>query len=63
MNAITEGDRPKKPEAAENLGFTNGLWEILQRCWLTDVSSRPNVRTILPHLNHAAWSWERRRLV
>jgi serine/threonine protein kinase len=58
--AITEGDRPKRPEAAETLGFTKELWRIVQRCWLVDPSSRPDVRTILSHLNHATWSWERR---
>jgi len=63
INAITEGDRPMKPEAAETLGFTKELWRIVQRCWLVDVGSRPDVRSILSHLNHATWSWERRRLV
>jgi len=62
MSAITEGDRPKKPEAPGSLGFTKELWRIVQRCWLVDVSARPDVRTILSHLNHATWSWERRRL-
>jgi hypothetical protein len=62
MNAITEGERPKKPDAAESLGFTNELWRTVRRCWLVDVSARPDVKTILSHLNHATWSWERRRL-
>ncbi|KAF9779192.1 kinase-like domain-containing protein [Thelephora terrestris] len=61
MDAITEGYRPKEPDRAENLSFTDGLWEILQQCWLTDASARPDVRTILSRLNHATWSWERRR--
>ena len=58
--AIMEGYRPKKPDAARSLGFTNELWKTLQQCWLTDTSARPDVRTILSHLNHATWSWERR---
>ena len=60
MYAITEGYRPKKPEASESLGFTNVLWKTVQLCWLADASSRPDVRSVLSHLNHAAWSWERR---
>ena len=63
IHAITEGERPKRPEAAETLGFTKELWRILLRCWLVDTGSRPDVKTILSHLNHATWSWERRRLV
>ena len=60
---IMEGYRPKKPDAAESLGFTNELWKTVQRCWLTEASARPDVKTILTHLNHATWSWERRRTV
>jgi serine/threonine protein kinase len=63
INAIMNGDRPPKPEAAESLGFTRGLWGIVQRCWLVDASARPDARDLLSHLNHATWSWERRRLV
>ena len=63
MLAITRGDRPQKPEAMENLGFTNQLWELVEQCWSADTSARPDVRTILSHLNHAAWSWERRQMV
>ena len=58
--AIMEGYRPKKPNTAESLGFTNELWKILQQSWLPDTSARPDVRIILSHLNHATWSWERR---
>ena len=61
--AITEGVRPEKPEAAENLGLTEGLWGVVQRCRSVDASARPDVRNILSHLNHATWSWERRRVV
>ncbi|KAF9789248.1 kinase-like domain-containing protein, partial [Thelephora terrestris] len=59
MNAIMNGYRPKKPETAESLGFTNELWRSLQRCWLADASARPDVRTMLSHINHAAWLWVR----
>lgn len=60
--AIIEGDRPRKPNAAVSLGLTDGLWEILQRCWLADANARPNVKTVLLRLNRAAWSWDRRHL-
>jgi len=58
-----DGGRPQKPEAAESLGFTNELWGIVEQCWSADASTRPDVETVLSHLNHATWSWERRQLV
>ena len=61
--AIMNGGRPQKPEAMESLGFTNELWEIIQRCWSVDPGARPDVGAVLSHLHHATWSWERRRLV
>jgi len=62
MLAIPRGDRPHKPEAVENLGFTNQLWELVEQCWSADTGARPDVRTVLSHLNHATWSWERRQI-
>ena len=62
MRAITDGGRPQKPEAMENLGFTNQLWGLIEQCWLVDASARPDVRAMLSHLSRAAWSWDRRRL-
>ena len=61
--SILEGSLPQEPEAAEDLGFTVGLWKILQRCWLTDAAERPDVKGVLFQLNHAAWCWNRKRLI
>ena len=63
INAIINGEKPQKPEAMEKLGFTDELWGLIERCWSVDASARPDVRTMLSHLNHATWSWERRQLV
>ena len=63
INTIMNGGRPQKPEAAASLGFTEELWGIVQRCWSADAGVRPDVRTVLLHLNHATWSWETRQLV
>jgi hypothetical protein len=57
------GDRPPEPEGAESLGFTKGLWGIVQHCWLVDASDRPDVKAVLSQLNHAAWSWNKKRLI
>jgi len=55
------GDRPPEPEGAEGLGFTKGLWKILERCWLAGASERPDVKDVLFQLNHATWAWDRKR--
>jgi len=63
IKAIMDGRRPQKPEAAATLGFTDELWGIIRRCWSADADARPDVRTVLSHLDHATWSWETRQLV
>lgn len=63
MNTITNGGRPQKPEDVENLECINELWGIIEQCWSVDADIRPDVRTVLSHLNHTACSWERRKLV
>jgi hypothetical protein len=56
-DAITSGVRPKKPEGATRLGFTEGLWKKVERCWLEDRGARPSVEDILPYLNDATLRW------
>jgi len=60
---VLDGKRPQKPEAAERLGFAGGLWTVVEQCWAVDAGTRPDVRLVLSHLNHAARYWERRQLV
>ena len=57
MSAITEGDRPEKPEEAKRLGFSNELWRMVERCWLEDRNTRPGVEEIWSCLNDAAAFW------
>ncbi|KAF9790532.1 hypothetical protein BJ322DRAFT_1037062 [Thelephora terrestris] len=60
LNAIISGVRPKKPEEAARLGFTEELWTPLEECWREDRSARSSVEDILPYLNDAAWRWDMR---
>jgi len=62
MHAITEGVRPKKPEAAKELGFNDELWNAVELCWLEDRNTRPGVGDILSCLNDAAAFWYMREL-
>ena len=59
--AILGGVRPKKPDSAAALGFTDGLWWIVENCWEVDRDKRPDVETVLSHLIHAARAWDERR--
>jgi len=57
VDAIMEGVRPKKPERATRLGFTDELWRTVELCWLEDRNARPGVEDILSYLNDAAAFW------
>ena len=57
-----EGVRPKKPEEAKRLGFTDEVWRTIELCWLEDRDARPRVEDILSCLNDAAAFWYSRDL-
>jgi len=57
VNAVVEGVRPKKPEAAKRLGFSDELWRVVELCWLEDRNARPDIEEILSCLNDAAAFW------
>ena len=44
---VLKGERPSRPNAAEELGFTELLWSYMQRCWEVDVNLRPTCREFL----------------
>jgi len=51
---IARGTRPKKPEDAASLGFTDELWGTLEQCWLADRGARPTLGVVLSCLSGAA---------
>jgi hypothetical protein len=57
VNEILKGVRPKKPEGAKRLGFSDELWRIAERCWLEDRNARPSVEDILYSLNETTEFW------
>ena len=57
VNAIMEGVRPKKPEAAKRLGFSDEIWRVVELCWLEDRNARPGVEEILSCLNDGVEFW------
>ena len=47
MLAVLSGDRPIKPENAEDIGMTDVLWHLVEECWKENRSKRPSISTIL----------------
>ena len=60
---VLNGTRPAKPENIASLGFTSGLWEIVEQCWLADRNARPTLSTVLSCLTEAASSWTDREKI
>ena len=60
IGAILNGDRPKKPDDAALLGFTEELWETIERCWSEDRNARPGVEVIYSCLDDAVPLWQTR---
>ena len=54
---VLEGERPRRPRDSEKLGFTDKVWEVLQKCWEKVPSARPRVDLISTCLKGAAETW------
>ncbi|KAF9645426.1 kinase-like protein [Thelephora ganbajun] len=46
--------RPSRPQGMEGAWFTDGLWEMLERCWRDRPSDRPGLDVVLRCLEDAA---------
>jgi len=42
--------RPTKPADAEQIGFGDGTWELLEECWVEKPTERPTIDRVLIHL-------------
>jgi len=47
---VLDGGRPTKPTNASDVGISDGLWQLLARCWNADDTKRPQVNEIFQHL-------------
>ena len=52
-----DDERPLRPRDSEKLGFTDEVWESLQRCWEKKPSERPSIDAVSTCLEHAAETW------
>ena len=47
MTVVVSGERPSKPENAEEIGMTEAVWELMSDCWREDRTKRPVISQIL----------------
>ena len=56
---VVLGKRPKEPEDASAIGFSDSLWDFVQRCWNRNKELRPQVADVVAHLGREARTWNR----
>jgi len=44
---ILDGVRPERPQNANDIGLTPGIWELLGRCWDQDPARRPTIEEVV----------------
>ena len=47
IHAVMLGERPAKPENAEEIGMTDVVWDLLRGCWGEERAARPIVTEVL----------------
>ena len=47
---VIQGERPAMPTNASELGISDGLWQLLVRCWNRNYFKRPQINEVLRHL-------------
>ena len=50
--------RPPEPENASAIGFSDSLWNFVQRCWDGQMELRPKVAEVVSQLKRAAADWD-----
>jgi len=53
---VVRGDRPGRPQG-EWAQFTDGVWEVLERCWDAQPRNRPSVEDVLRCLEKVSRFW------
>ena len=47
VQVVVDGERPPKPENAEEVGMTEAIWELMGECWKENRAERPVMPEIL----------------
>jgi hypothetical protein len=48
---VIQGERPVIPANASEVGISEGLWQLLVKCWNHSCTERPEINEILQHLS------------
>ena len=51
------GVRPEKPRNAKEIGISNSLWRLMQKCWDGKIEGRPQIRGVMEGVGNVAASW------
>ena len=54
---VAKGERPGRPQGGERGWFTDGIWNILERCWEPKPGDRPRIKDVLQCLEKSSRSW------
>ena len=57
MAAVHKGERPRRPDNAESLGFSDTLWRLIRTCWSESSSTRPTAQQLLRYFEDASHTW------
>jgi len=58
MRKVIKGELPEIPEGPEGVWFTDDLWQMLNRCWMTKPGSRPTIGAVLEFLERVSRTWK-----
>lgn len=54
---VSIGSRPVKPENAKEIGISDPLWALMQKCWEGKIGQRPRVQDVVKGLGRVAANW------
>ena len=54
---VWSGVRPFKPDNAEDIGISESLWKLIQKCWDGQKARRPKIQEVVDGVGNAAANW------
>ena len=57
VKKVSGGERPKQPRGPEREWFMDGVWRILEHCWMPKPDDRPSVEDVLQCLEGISGIW------
>jgi len=54
---VSRGERPERPQGAGGAWFTDGVWGVLESCWIPKRDDRPGIKDVLLCLEEGSRFW------